>query len=174
MNLLLYDASIPVFIKFLTSIQTWLDKALAEGQDETMLLAARLAPDMRPLSAQVQMMSDNAKNASARLSGTTAPTMDDSETTVTDLKARCARTIALLEGLDRSAFDEAADRNIVLALPNGSGFQLSGRDYLRDFAMPNFMFHVTMAYAVLRAQGVALGKFDFLQHLGSPQPNVAD
>jgi hypothetical protein len=174
MTQFLYDNSIPTFIKFLTNIQNWLEKAIAEGRDEQALMAARLAPDMRPLPAQVQIASDTAKNAVARLTGTTAPKMEDTEATFAELKERCVKTIAYLEGMDRAAFDGAAEREIVLTLPNGSGFRFSGLVYLTDFVMPNFMFHATMTYAVLRSQGVALGKFDFLQHLGPPQANVAD
>jgi hypothetical protein len=169
-----YDTAIPTFINFLTSIRLWLDKAMAEGKDEKILITASLAPDQRPLPAQIQMAADNAKNAAGRLIGTTAPKMEDTETSFIELKARCAKTIAYLESLDRTLFDNAAERAIVMALPNGSGFRFTGRDYVADFAMPNFMFHVTMVYAMLRAQGVALGKFDFLSHLGPPQPNVAD
>ncbi|MDB5444777.1 MAG: uncharacterized protein JWQ97_94 [Phenylobacterium sp.] len=168
MSFTIYDASAPVFTAALRNMEQWLEKALSEGKDEASLVAARLAPDMRPFSAQIQMSSDTAKSTVARLTGVEAPSMPDTETSFVELKARCQRTIDFIQSVDRSAFDGAADRQVVLKFPNGSGYEFTGRDYLTSFALPNFFFHATTAYALLRANGVSLGKPDFLQHLGPP------
>jgi hypothetical protein len=173
MSFTIYDASAPVFVRTMTNIESWLDKALAEGKNEAALLEARLAPDMRPFPAQIQMASDSAKNAVARLAGIEAPAMADTETSFAELKERCRRTTAFIESVDRSALDGAEDREVVLKFPNGAGYRFIGRDYLTAFALPNFFFHATTAYALLRAQGVAMGKPDFLQHLGPPSLDVA-
>ena len=171
MSFTIYDASVPVFVRSMTSIQAWLDKALAEGKNETALLGSRLASDMRPFPAQIQMASDSAKNAVALLAGMSAPAMPDVEASFAELKDRCRQTIAFVESIGRSAFEGAEEREVELRFPNGTGYRFNGRDYLTGFALPNFFFHVTMTYALLRAQGVAVGKPDFLQHLGPP--NIA-
>ena len=167
MSFNIYAASVPVFVNSLTDMRGWLDKAAAE-KDETALMEARLAPDMRPLPAQYQMASDTAKNAIARLTGTDAPSMPDTEASFAELRDRCDRTIAYLKGFDASALGGAEDREVVLKFPNGMGYRWQGAAYLTGFALPNFYFHATTAYAILRNAGVALGKPDFLQHLGPP------
>jgi hypothetical protein len=169
----LYEASAPVFARALSNVDAWLDKALADGKNEAALMQARLAPDMRPFPAQIQMASDSAKNAIARLAGIEAPSLPDTEASFAELKDRCRRTVTFIEGVDRSALDGAEDREVVLKFPNGMGYRFSGRDYLTGFALPNFYFHVTTAYALLRANGVALGKPDFLRHLGPPNLEAA-
>ena len=166
----IHDASAPVFIAAMTNLEAWLDKALAGGGDEAALVEARLAPDMRPLSAQVQMASDSAKNAVARLTGVAAPSMPDTETTFAELKARCRATVAFIQSVDAAAYAGAEDRTVELKFPNGMGYSFTGGAFLTGFALPNFYFHLTTAYAILRANGVALGKPDFLAHLG--QPNI--
>jgi hypothetical protein len=171
MSFTIYDASAPVFIAALTNMQAWLDKALGDGKDEAALMEARLAPDMRPFPAQIQMASDSAKGAIARLAGVDAPSMPDTEASFAELKARCQRTIDFIQSVDRAALDGAEERQVVLKFPNSSGYQFTGHNFLTGFALPNFFFHVTTAYALLRANGVSLGKPDFLQHLG--QPNLA-
>jgi hypothetical protein len=168
MSFTIYDASVPVFVRSMTNMEAWLDKALAEGKSETALMEARLAPDMLPFSAQIQIASDSAKNAVARLAGVEAPSMPDTETSFAELKARCRRTVAYVESVDRSALDGAETREVVVKFPNGMGYTFSGLEYLTGFALPNFFFHVTTAYALLRSNGVCLGKPDFLQHLGAP------
>ena len=168
MSFSIYDASAPVFTAALTNMQAWLDKAAAEGKDEKALIEARLAPDMRPLSAQFQIASDSAKSAVARLAGVEAPSMPDTETTFAELKARCQKTIDFIKSVDPAAFEGAEDREVVLKFPNGMGYSFNGREYLTGFVLPNFFFHVTTAYALLRANGVSVGKPDFLQHLGQP------
>jgi hypothetical protein len=163
----MYEASVPLFVKSLTNMRNWLDKA-AEEKGESALLEARLAPDMRPLPAQYQMASDSAKNALARLTGTDAPSMPDTEQSFVDLKDRCDRTIRYLESFDAGALAGSEDREVVITFPNGMGYRFIGSEYLAGFALPNFYFHVTTAYAILRNAGVQLGKPDFLQHLGPP------
>ncbi len=166
MAITLYDASVPLFINTLTNMRGWLDKAAAH-KPEAELVDARLAPDMRPLTGQFQMASDSAKNCAARLAGVEAPSMPDTEETFADLRARCDKTIAYLQGIDRAAIDGQEERAIELKFPNGMALNFVGQSYLIGFAIPNFYFHVTTAYAILRAQGVELGKLDFLAHLGS-------
>jgi hypothetical protein len=167
----LFEASVPVFVNSLTNMRAWLDKAASE-KSEAELMDARLAPDMRPLPAQYQMASDTAKNALARLTGTDAPSMPDTEKSFAELKDRCDRTIAYLQGFDASSLSGSDDRQIELKFPNGSGYRFVGAQYLAGFALPNFFFHVTTAYAILRNAGVSLGKPDFLQHLGPPNPSA--
>jgi hypothetical protein len=163
----LFEASVPVFVNSLTNMRDWLDKAASE-KSEAELMDARLAPDMRPLPAQYQMASDSAKNALARLTGTEAPSMPDTEKSFAELKARCDRTIAYLNGFNASSLSGSEERQVELKFPNGSGYRFTGSQYLAGFALPNFFFHVTTAYAILRNAGVSLGKPDFLQHLGPP------
>ncbi len=168
MSFSIYAASAPVFASALTNIQAWIDKTAAEGKDEAAIVAARLAPDMAPFSAQIQMASDTAKFAVARLTGVEAPSMPDTEKSFAELKQRCQRTADFIRGVDPAAFDGADEREVVLKFPNGMGYRFDGAGYLTGFALPNFYFHVTTAYALLRANGVTIGKPDFLQHLGPP------
>ena len=163
----MWEASVPVFVNSLTNMRSWLDKAAGE-KDESALMDARLAPDMRPFPAQYQMASDSAKNALARLTGSDAPSMPDTEQSFAELRERCDKTIAYLEGFDAGALQGSEDREVVIKFPNGTGYRFSGARYLAGFALPNFFFHVTTAYAILRNAGVSLGKPDFLQHLGPP------
>ena len=166
----MWTASVPMFVNTLTDMRAWLDKAAAE-KDEAALLETRLAPDMRPLPAQYQMASDSAKNALARLTGGEAPSMPDTEQSFADLRVRCDKTIDYLNGFDAAALIGSEAREVELKFPNGHGYRWTGADYLTGFALPNFYFHATTAYAILRHAGVALGKPDFLQHLGPP--NIA-
>lgn len=167
MSFTLHDASAPVFVATLKAMSAWLDKAAAE-KPEAELLEARLAPDMRPLPAQFQMASDSAKNCMARLAGVEALAMPDTETTFAELKDRVSRTATYVESFDPAVIAGSEDRPIELKFPNGMGYEFTGRSYLSGFALPNFFFHATTAYAILRAAGVSLGKPDFLQHLGPP------
>ncbi|HEX3423112.1 MAG TPA: DUF1993 domain-containing protein [Sphingomicrobium sp.] len=163
----IYEASVPVFVNSLTNMRNWLDKA-AQEKSEAALMEARLAPDMRPLPAQYQMASDSAKNALARLTGTEAPSMPDTEKNFSELAARCDRTIDYLRGFDARSLEGCEEREVVLKFPSGNGYRFPGGQYLAGFALPNFFFHVTTAYAIFRNAGVSLGKPDFLQHLGPP------
>jgi hypothetical protein len=169
MTFSIYDSTVPVFTNGLTAMRGWLDKAAAE-KPEAELIEARLAPDMRPLPAQYQLASDTAKNAIGRLSGIEAPAMADTESSFAELRDRCDKTIAFIQSVDPAIIAASADREIQLKLPNGTGWRFTGDDYVTRFALPNFYFHVTAAYAILRAAGVSLGKPDFLQHLGPPGP----
>jgi hypothetical protein len=168
MSFSVYDASAPVFVAAFTSMQDWLDKALAEGKAEKALMEARLAPDMYPLPKQIQIASDTAKGAIARLAGIEAPSMADTEASFAELKARCQKTIDFIQGVERSKLEGAENRPVTLRFPQGVGYQFVGKDYLTSFALPNFFFHVTTAYAILRNAGVGVGKPDFLAHLGQP------
>jgi len=167
MSFSIYDSSVPVFVNALTNMRAWLDKAAAE-RPEADLLEARLAPDMRPLAAQYQMASDTAKNAIGRLGGIEAPSMADTEASFAELRDCCDRTIAFVKSVDPAILAASGEREVELKFPNGMGYRFKGGDYLTRFALPNFFFHVTSAYAILRAAGVSLGKPDFLQHLGQP------
>jgi hypothetical protein len=168
MSFTVYDATAPVFVSMLKNMRAWLDKAAAEG-DPAALVEACLAADMKPLTAQYQFASDSAKNAIARLAGIDPPVMPDTETSFAELQQRCDKTIAFIEGIDPAALAGSEEREVTIKFPSGMGYRFTGADYLRRFALPNFYFHATTAYAILRAQGVSLGKPDYLQHLGMPE-----
>ena len=116
---------------------------------------------MRPLPFQIQSASDAAKGCAARLAGVEAPAMPDTETTLPELHQRLAKTIAFLQSVDAAKFAGAEDRTVVLKFPQGE-MTFSGRDFVAGFALPNFYFHVTTAYALLRHKGINIGKMDFL------------
>jgi hypothetical protein len=162
----MYNASIPVFEIGLSALSSLLDKAAAYAEakrvDPTALLATRLFPDMFACTRQVQSACDQAKNASARLAGIDPPKYEDNEKTIAELKARIAKTVAFLKTLDAGKIDASADREITFPLgPNNKG-HMKGADYLNHFALPNFYFHLTTAYDILRHCGVEIGKLDFL------------
>lgn len=157
----LYDASAPVFVRALANLSALMDKALDQGFDETNLLKARLAPDMRPFPNQIQMASDSAKGAVARLTGTDNPAMADTETSFAELKSRIDATVAFIRSVPPEAFADGEHRDVVLKFPGGEQ-HFKGAAYLTGFALPNFFFHVSMAYALLRAAGVQIGKRDYL------------
>ena len=165
MSLSLYDLSIPTYRRGLQNLASFLDKAEAHARsvgDELATYAeARLAPDMHPLTRQVQLASDAAKGGAARLAGITAPAMEDVETTFPELKARIARTIVFLDTISKDQVDARHGAIIELPLP-GRTLSFAAPDFLMQFSLPNFLFHVTTAYALLRAQGAPLGKMDFL------------
>ena len=161
MSFSIHQASAPVIVRALTNLSAMMDKALAAGLDEAALLQARLAPDMHPFPRQIQMASDGAKGGIARLAGVEAPAMPDTEATFAELKARIAKTIAFVQSVDASAFDGSEDREIVLTFP-GVSMTFTGADFLTGFMLPNFYFHITTAYALLRANGAPIGKMDFL------------
>ncbi len=167
MTFSLYDAAVPVFIQSLGNLEAWMDKALREGLSEAGILDVRLAPDMLPFPGQIQRASDTAKNAVARLTGAAAPGMPDIEASVAELKTRCQRTIDYLRSVERAAFEGAEERAISFPYPQLGTLQLNGAAYVTGYVLPNFLFHVTTAYALLRASGVSLGKADFLRHLAA-------
>jgi hypothetical protein len=161
----MYEGSVPVFTAMLGNLANLLEKGEAFATerkiDKDTLLNWRLAPDMYPLMRQVQLASDFAKGTSARLAGAEVPKYADDEKSFAELKERIAKTVAFLEGLKREAFDGSEERDIMLtAGPRELRFK--GRPYLLTFGLPNFFFHVTTAYDILRACGVGIGKRDFL------------
>ena len=155
----IYDASIPSLIHMLGSLSNILAKGEAHGGIDPS--EARLAPDMLPLKAQVYIATDGAKGCGARLAGVEIPKYEYTETTFPELKARVAKTIAFLKGLDRKAIAGAENKQIVLKFPNNT-FEFTGADYVGKFVLPNVYFHITTAYGILRNRGVALGKPDYL------------
>jgi len=161
----LYQASIPVFIKFMGNLGALLEKGAADAQARNyapeVLIEARLAPDMHKLARQVQIASDMVKNGAARLAGIEAPSFADTEASFAELQARIGRTIAFLETISESQLEGAETREIVLKFP-GMEMRFSGADYLTKFVLPNLFFHVTTAYNILRHNGVAIGKRDFM------------
>jgi len=165
MTISMHKASAPVFLRMLTNLDQLLakaeDSAKARGFDPNLLVTQRLAPDMRPLSSQIQLASDSAKGAMARLSGGTPPAMPDTETTIDQLRARIAATIDYVKSVPAVAVDGSEERDVVLKTPSGD-IPFKGLAFLTGFALPNFLFHVTTAYAILRHSGVPLGKRDFL------------
>ncbi len=168
MSITPYEACIPPCITMLGNIKLWLDKA-GEQMPEAELLEARLAPDMYALARQVQIASDIAKGAAARLSGSDAPAMPDTEASFAELKDRCDRTIAFLQGVDPAAVEAGYGGEIVVTFPNGGGMRFNAPTYVSGFVLPNLYFHASMVYAILRGAGVSLGKQDFLAHLA---PNM--
>ena len=162
----MHAASVPIFARQLRSLTVWLDKAEAFAAekkfDPAVLLAARLAPDMLPFTKQVQIACDSAKFGVARLAGAEAPAFDDSETTVAELRTRIARTLDYIESVPAAQVDGSEGRDITLPTRSGEPRRFKGLAYLQHFVLPNFFFHCTTAYALLRHNGVPLGKTDFL------------
>lgn len=163
----IYTSSVPVFIRSLENLSAWMDKALVAGLPEARMIEARLAPDMLPFPGQIQRASDTAKNAVARLTGVAASAMPDTESSVAELKDRCQRTIDFLCRVERAAFDAAEARQIDFPYRGFGTLRMGGWAYLTDYALPNFYFHVTTAYDLLRQAGAPLGKVDYLRHLGA-------
>ncbi|MBX5462996.1 MAG: DUF1993 domain-containing protein [Steroidobacteraceae bacterium] len=149
----------------LRNLSALLDKGLAHAEakkfDPAVLVNARLAPDMFPLSRQVQIATDMAKAAVARLTGQEPPRYEDTEQTMEELKARIAKTIDYIESAPASAFEGSEDRDIRIPLRDRT-LEMKGLQYVRQWVLPNFYFHVTTVYALLRHNGVDIGKRDFL------------
>ena len=156
----IYENTVPQFIKTLGGLKIVLQKAHEHGLDEAKLLQDRLAPDMFPFVKQVQSACDNAKGAAARLAGVEAPKFDDTEATLADLEVRIDKTVAYLQSLSAASFDGAAERKITL--PYLPGKFMLGEGYAREYALPNFYFHVAIAYALVRRNDVAIGKADYI------------
>jgi uncharacterized protein len=161
----MHAISAPVFARMLRNLSAILKKAeahaKAKGADPATLLNARLAPDMFPLIKQVQVATDHAKGAVARLTGHTPEAIEDTETTFAELQARITRVLGIVEGYKPEQYDGAETREISIKIPT-SELKFSGIDYVTNWAMPNFYFHIVTAYDILRANGVELGKRDFL------------
>ena len=166
MSLSMHSASVPVFVRTLNGVLAWLDKAeahaVARKFDTRNYLGLRLAPDMLPFTRQIQIASDGAKGCVARLAGRDVPSWEDNETTFEELRARIRRTVDYVQSVEAAAFEGADSREIVLPQRSGDPLRFSGDFYLMHYVLPNFFFHVTTAYALLRHAGVDLGKRDFL------------
>ena len=162
----IYASSIPVFQQMLGGLKEVLRKAEAHTTgkkiDPNALLQARLFPDMFPLLRQVQVATDFAKSVSARLAGVEVPKLEDSEQTFADLQARIDTVLAFIEGLDVARFDEAATREIITQAGTPKEKRFTGQSYLLNYGLPHFFFHTTTAYAILRHNGVDVGKKDYI------------
>jgi hypothetical protein len=160
------DVSVDVFINTLGILSTLLDKGAANAAerkfDPAVLVQARLAPDMFPLSRQVQLACDIAKNGCSRLAAVEPPRFEDTEQTIDELKARIAKTIDYLKSIPRSAFEGAEDRDLKVPVGPNTFQDFKGLDFLQRSLIPNVFFHLTAAYAILRHNGVDVGKRDYL------------
>ena len=165
MAISMYDFSVPVLTHGLTNLSAILDKAAAHSAekkfDSVVLAQARLFPDMLPLTSQVQIACDTAKGAAARLAGIEAPKHEDTEATFADLKARIAKTVDFLKSVSAAQLKDAESRAIELKFPSAT-LKFTAVKYLTDFVLPNFYFHLSMVYALLRKNGIDLGKRDYL------------
>jgi hypothetical protein len=163
----LYQASVPQLKKMLNNLDKWLDAAVAHATkksfDPAVLLTARLAPDQYPLTRQIQSCCDGAKFTAARLAGKEAPKHPDTETTLDEIRARIRSTVEFLDTVTEADFADAKER--MITLPFMPGKALSAADYLNEMALPNFYFHLTTAYAILRHNGVDVGKIAFIGSL---------
>ena len=161
----MYALSAPVFVRMLGNLGTVLDKGAAYTAarkiDPAVLVNARLYPDMLPLAAQVRIAADFAKAAVARLTGNEPPKYEDNETSFEDLKARVAKTVAYVETFKPEQFADAATRTVTMKM-RGEDKSFDGTTYLANIVLPNFYFHITTAYDILRHNGVELGKRDFI------------
>jgi hypothetical protein len=161
----LYDLTIPVFLKAFANMRAFLEKGRAhateQGLDADSLLQLRLIGDMHPLIAQIQRCSDSAKGCALRLGGLENVSFPDEEATFDEMLARIDKTVAFLKSVPREAIDGKEEAEVVLKLPN-TELKFTGLSYVLDFALPNFFFHETVAYALLRANGAPIGKVDFL------------
>lgn len=165
MSITMYSASVPIFVRMLGNLAQWLEKAEQHAQarkfDTAVYLASRLAPDMLPFTKQIQIACDGPKFGVARLGGLEAPKFDDKEATLAELKERIRKTLAFIETATPEMIDGTEDKDI--HVPRRDGVQvMKGEFYLKHFVLPNLFFHVTTAYALLRHNGVDLGKADYL------------
>ena len=161
----MYEASIPPMIRMLQNLSSILNKAVAQAEADrtnpTALLAARLAPDMYPLTRQIQITSDTAKGCAARLAGLEVPSFPDTETTFPELQARVAKTIEYLQSVKPEQVAGSENRTITLKFPKRT-LEFTGCEYLTGFVLPNFYFHLTTAYDILRHKGIQIGKMDYI------------
>ena len=161
----MYAQSVPFLIKNLESTTKFLKKAEAaieaRKMDKSVVLAWRTFPDMLPLLRQITLLSDHSKGSAARLAGVAPPSMPDEEKTFEELYARLAKTVAFLKSLDPKSFEGAEKRDITIK-QGGKDVTMSGLDYFNGVALPNFYFHMTTAYNLLRSIGVEIGKADFM------------
>ena len=166
MPLTLYSASVPVFVQFLGNLRHILGKAQADvaarGYDEQALVQYRLAPDMLPFKTQICIACDAAKLCAARIGGLEAPKYDNTENTLAELIVRIDNTVAWLQTVPASALDGQEDKDITFPVGKAGTRTLKAEAYLKTWALPNMFFHITTAYAILRHNGVVLGKSDYL------------
>ena len=167
MKITMHSVATETFVPMLKSLSNILDKgaehARASKSDPAALVSARLAPDMYTLAQQVQLACDQAADATARLTGQEAPHFENNEKTIDDLKARIAKTVDYVQRARTDAFEGAEDRKIIIPIPeNNMEFEMNGLQFLRDWALAHFYFHVVTAYDILRHNGVPLGKRDFV------------
>jgi uncharacterized protein len=168
MKLTIHSLVVEQVTHTLNQLLAILDKGVAYAEakkfDPTVLANARLAPDMHPLTRQIQIVSDTAKFGVARLTGLEAPKFEDTEKTIDELKARIRKTLDYVQSVPASAFEGGEDRDVKIVIPNRT-LEMKGLTYLRGWLLPNFFFHVSIAYAILRHNGVDVGKRDFLGDL---------
>lgn len=161
----MYAVSAPIFVRNLNNLSSMLTKAeqqaKAKGYDPAVLLNSRLAPDMFPLVRQIQIATDQAKGCVARLTGQQIEAIEDTETTFAELQARIKKVLGIVESYKPEQFEGSETREITIKIPNME-LKFSGLDFVNQWAMPNFYFHTTMTYAILRHNGIELGKKDFL------------
>jgi uncharacterized protein len=166
MTISLYKASAPIFVQFLTSLSAVLDKAAAHAEarkiDPAVLLNTRLTPDMYPLLRQVREVTSHAASACGRLAGADQPVFTNTEASIPELKERIAKTIDFIKGLKPAQIDGTEDKEITLKFPSGNERKFTGQGLLLNFSLPNFYFHYTTAYNILRHCGVEVGKRDFM------------
>jgi uncharacterized protein len=168
MSISMYQASVPVFVQYLTALSALLDKAsalcAAKKIDPLVITGARLAPDMFPLARQIQIACDFAKGATARLAGADVPAWEDNEKSIEDLKGRIKKTLDFVQSFKPAQIDGSEARDIQIKIA-GKPVTFKGQPYLLNFAMGHFFFHATTAYNVLRHNGVEIGKGDFIGHV---------
>ncbi|HEU4825877.1 MAG TPA: DUF1993 family protein [Dongiaceae bacterium] len=168
MTLSMYQASVPVFVRGLENLSAVLAKGAAHAEakkiDPAVFVNARLAPDMFALARQIQIASDAAKGCVARLAGAEVPSYPDTESTFPELEARIAKTIAFVKGFTATQIDGSEERSVLLKMRSGD-MTFRGQDYLFKLTLPNFYFHITTAYDILRHNGVEVGKMDYLGKL---------
>lgn len=169
MSITMSSASVPIFVRMLSNVNTWLDKAEAHAAakkfDSSVYLSARLAPDMLVFTKQIQIACDTVKFCVARLAAVESPKFEDNEASIAELRARIDATIAYAKSVPAAQIDGSEERDITIPRRDGS-VVMKGEAYLKHFALPNFFFHVTTVYALLRHNGVDLGKMDYL---GAPK-----
>jgi uncharacterized protein len=165
MTISMYKASAPIFVQFLTSLSATLDKAAAHAEakkiDPSVLLNTRLFPDMYPLLRQVRAATDHAISACGRLAGVELPTFANTESSIPELKERISRTIEFIKAIKPAQIDGSEDKEITIKFTSGER-KFTGQSLLLNFCLPNFYFHATTAYDILRGCGVDLGKRDFM------------
>jgi len=166
MTFSMHSASAPIFARMLGNMLVWLDKAQAHAEarkfDTANYLGLRLAPDMLPLVKQVQIASDSAKGCMGRLAGSELPKWDDTEASLDELRARIRKTLDYVNSFASAQIDGSEAREITIPRRSGDPLKFTGEAFLKHYAMPNFYFHSTMLYALLRQAGVELGKGDYL------------